>query len=146
MFFLSCVFLSCVNSMSLTDPFSNPVLVSTGIVFITIQLILISLNRTELMYPPVPPAWNGVIVPCSLWMFNWMLINAAASYLISWRRFSDSHNVLIYRPGHGPGWCGNHNKVEREWQVTGRYRLYAESLRGHHQTASHDDKRAAVHL
>lgn len=104
--------------MSLTDPFSNPVVVSTAIVFITISLILNSLIRTELMYPPIqqPGArlkW-GVIVFCSLWMFNWKLIKAAASYLISWRRLSDSRNVLIQGLGHGPGQCGDHNKVERE--------------------------------
>lgn len=114
MFFLSWEFLSCVNNMSLIDP----VVVSTAIVFTTIQLFLISLIRTELMYPPIPQPWRqpgmGVIVLCSLWMFNWMLINAAASYLILWRPFSDSHNVLIYRLGHGPGWCGNHSKVERD--------------------------------
>lgn len=30
--------------------------------------------------------------------------------------------------------------------MNGRYRVYADSLRGHDQTASHDDKRATVHL
>lgn len=53
MFLLPWEFLSCVNT-SLTDLFSNPVVVSTGIVFITNQLILISLIRTKLMYPAIP--------------------------------------------------------------------------------------------
>lgn len=57
--------------MSLTDPSSNPVLVSAAIVFITIQLILISLIGTELMYPPIPQPvasleWGGGVCDCAL--------------------------------------------------------------------------------
>lgn len=118
MFFLSWEFLSCVNNMSLTDLFSNPVVESTVIVFINYSSYsdFTDSNRTDVptYIPTRRQPGMGVIVPSSLWMFNWMLINAAASYLISWRRFSDSHNVLIWGLGHRPGWCGNHNKVERE--------------------------------
>lgn len=40
----------------------------------------------------------------------------------------------------GPGWRGDHSRVRRDRQVNGRYRVYAESLGGPEQSASHDDK------